>query len=249
MMKVICLLIVGLTLVAAAADVALPSSLKVCSLNDPIRNDCIRDAIQTLMPSLINPITSIGFPSVDPLNYKFGHFEYRQSASIRGNLDLKQVNTHGISAAKIHKVKSAFKGSEMLLEIDVSFPRIFIDGLFKGEFSLGETKFKSKGDFNLTMKDVATTWNMKGNLTNINGEYFMKINSFNMSPTVGQMKIAANGLVEDKKLNQLAVGLFNTFWPTLYKEMLPETRAYWEPILIDIVNKFFLSIPFRKLLL
>lgn len=217
---------------------------------------------------MINPIENIGFPSVDPLIYKFGHFEYRQSASIRGNLDLKQVKTHGISAAKIHKVKSAFQETEMLMEVDVSFPSIFIEGLFKGEFSLGETKFKSKGDFNLTMKDVATVWNMKGNLTKINGEEFMKITSFDMTPTVGQMKIAANGLVKDKNLSkilktsiqnislnffiildELAVGVFNTFWPTLYKELLPETRAYWEPILIDIVNNFFLSIPFNRLLL
>ena len=155
------------------------------------------------MPSLINPITNIGFPSVDPLTYKSGHFEYRQSASIRGNLDLKQVKTHGISKAKIHNVKSVFEGSEMLMEVGVSFPSIFIEGLFKGEFSLGETKFKSKGDFNLTMKDVATVWNMKGNLTNINGEEFMKVTSFDMSPTVGQMKIAANGLVKDKNLSKV----------------------------------------------
>lgn len=179
------------------------SSLKVCSLNDPNRNECIRDSIQTLMPTLKNPIENIGFPSVDPLTYKFGHFEYRQSASIRGNLDLKQVKTHGISAANIHKVKSAFQGTEMLMEVDVSFPSIFIEGLFKGEFSLGETKFKSKGDFNLTMKDVATVWNMKGNLTQMNGEQFMKIASYDMTPTVGQMKIAANGLVKDKNLSKI----------------------------------------------
>lgn len=155
------------------------------------------------MPTLRNPITNIGFPSVDPLTYKFGHFEYKQSASIRGNLDLKQVKTHGISNAKIHKVKSVFEGSEMLMEVDVSFPSIFIEGLFRGEFSLGETKFKSKGDFNLTMKDVATVWNMKGNLTQINGEDFMKVTSFDMTPTVGQMKIAANGLVKDKNLSKI----------------------------------------------
>lgn len=154
------------------------------------------------MPTLTNPIENIGFPSIDPLTYKFGHFEYRQSASIRGNLDLKQVKTNGISNAKIHNVKSVFEGPEMLLQVDVSFPSIFIEGLFRGEFSLGETKFKSKGDFNLTMKDVATVWNMKGNLTQINGEEFMKITSFDMSPTVGQMKIAANGLAKDKNISK-----------------------------------------------
>jgi Haemolymph juvenile hormone binding protein (JHBP) len=49
--------------------------------------------------------------------------------------------------------------------------------------------------------------------------------------------------------DKFANDFFNQNWRVLYKEMIPETKRQWEPILLEITNKLFGQIPFRRLLL
>lgn len=48
--------------------------------------------------------------------------------------------------------------------------------------------------------------------------------------------------------DQIALEFVNQYWPMFYKEMLPGTRQVWEPVMIELVNKIFLRVPYRRLL-
>ncbi|CAO1352185.1 unnamed protein product [Diamesa hyperborea] len=192
----------------------------------------------------------LGFRAMDPYSDERISMQFKQVAGFDGSLEVKNFRFYGLARAQVRDVKSQFKGNSMELEIDMLFPRLFTEGSYKSEASMRSgLQFSSKGDYNISMTDVAAVWKMKGNLVKVNGEEYMKITNFDMVPTVGDMKIAASGIFPNPDMNDLAVGVFNTFWSTLYQELLPETRNYWEPILIEIVDSFFLSIPFRRLLL
>ncbi|CAO1354082.1 unnamed protein product [Diamesa hyperborea] len=252
-MKVFCVLLCGVAAVIAAPkidpNVELPSSLKICKFNDPKRDECIKDSIQTFLPELHNAFPSINFPSMDPFVYESGRFEYKQTARMQGSIDVKNSKFYGLSRGQVRGVKSNITDKTMELEIDVFLPRIFNNGLYKGETFFNDIKFASKGSYNLTMKNVAANWKIKGSIVTVDGEDYIKMNFFDMIPTVGEMKISATGLFPDAQLNQVANEFVNQYWPMMYKEMLPETRKAWEPIVLELLNKFFLTIPYRRLLL
>lgn len=213
----------------------------------------------------------IGFRAMDPYSDERISMQFKQVAGFDGSIEVKNFRFYGLARAQVRDVKSQFKGNSMELEIDMLFPRLFTEGSYKSEASMRSgLKFSSKGDYNISMTDVAAVWKMKGNLVKVNGEEYMKITNFDMVPTVGDMKIAASGIFPNPDMSkktckiiqynflvsflfdiadQIFLGFINQFWPMMYKQMLPVTRQLWETEMIKLLNNFFNIIPFRRLLL
>ena len=213
----------------------------------------------------------LGFRAMDPYTDERISTQFKQVAGFDGSIEIKNFRFYGLARAQVRDVKSQFKGNSMELEIDMLFPRLFTEGSYKSEASmLTGLQFSSKGDYNISMTDVAAVWKMKGNLVKVNGEEYMKITNFDMVPTVGDMKIAATGIFPNPDMSkiinksvqcnflvsflfaisdQIFLGFINQFWPMMYKQMLPVTRQLWETEMIKLLNNFFNIIPFRRLLL
>lgn len=139
---------------------------------------------------------------MDPFVYESGKFEYKQTARMQGSVTVKNSKFYGLSTAEVRGVKSNITDKTMDLEIDIFLPRVFSEGLYKGEAFFNEIRFASKGAFNLTMKNVVATWKVKGSIVTVDGEDYMKMNFFDMIPTVGEMKISATGLFPDAQLSK-----------------------------------------------
>ncbi|XP_055637247.1 putative beta-carotene-binding protein [Toxorhynchites rutilus septentrionalis] len=228
-------------------DVELPSYMRICNRDDPELGRCIKDSIQRLLPELHNGIQSIGFPAIDPFSQESSYFEYKND-QIYGSLHIKNAKTYGMSRALIRDVRATAEDDAFRMEVDVNFPKLITEGKFKGEGRFNSIKVTSKGYFNITTSNVSTTWKITGSTTERNGEEYMFINKFDMTPEVGDMKIYATGLFPDPGLNQVALDFVNQYWPALYKQMLPETRRSWEPIMLEVINKMFDRVPYRRLL-
>lgn len=251
-MKVIVLLCAYCAIAAASEfvddpEVELPSYMRICNRDDPELGQCIKDSIQQLLPELREGIPSIGFPAIDPYTQESSYFEYRNQ-QITGSLHIKNSKTYGMSQAQIRDVRAGADDDSFRMDVDVRFPKLIVEGKFKGEGRFNNIKAVSKGYFNITFTEVTTTWKMSGRTTERNGEQYLLVEKFDMSPEVGDMKIFATGLFADPGLNQFALDFVNQYWPSLYKEMLPETRKSWEPMMLDVVNKMFNRVPYRRLL-
>lgn len=145
----------------------------------------------------------LGFKAMDPYSDERISLQFKQVAGFDGSLEVKNFRFYGLARAQVRGVKSQFKGNSMELEIDMFFPRLFTEGSYKSEASMRSgLKFASKGDYNISMTEVATVWKMKGNLVKVNGEEYMKITNFDMVPTVGDMKIAASGIFPDPDMSK-----------------------------------------------
>ncbi|XP_053691825.1 putative beta-carotene-binding protein [Sabethes cyaneus] len=228
-------------------DVQLPSYMRICNRDDPELGRCIKDSIQRLLPELHTGIPSIDFPAIDPFIQDSSYFEYKNQ-QIQGSMHIKNAKSYGLSKAQIRDVRATADDDSFQMEVDVYFPKLITEGKFKGEGRFNAIKVVSKGYFNITTTDVSTTWNISGKTAERNSEQYLLIDKFDMSPEVGDMKIYATGLFPDAGLNQVALDFVNQYWPSLYKQMLPETRQAWEPIMLDVINKMFNRIPYRRLL-
>lgn len=91
-------------------------------------------------------------------------------------------------------------------------------------------------------------WRMNAKLEVRDGENYMVVQSVDVAPIVGNLKIYATGIFPDGVLNQIALDFINEYWPYYYQQVLPETRKTWEPILVNAVNQIFNRVPFRRLM-
>ncbi|XP_055598035.1 putative beta-carotene-binding protein [Uranotaenia lowii] len=228
-------------------EAELPSFMRICNRDDPELGQCLKDSIQRLLPQLHGGIPSIGFPSIDPYTQESNYFEYKND-KIFGSLHVRNGKSYGLSRAQIRDVRATADDNSLQMEVDVLFPKVVSEGKYKGEGRFNAIKVVSKGYFNVTTLDVKVTWKFVGRVAERNGEQYMMIENFDMNPEVGDMKIYATGLFPDPGLNQVALDFVNQYWPMLYKQMLPETRQTWEPIMLDLLNKMFNRVPYRRLL-
>lgn len=76
-----------------------------------------------------------------------------------------------------------------------------MEGYYKSKGKLHNFNINSKGYFNMTMKNVATTSKLIGKLEERNGEEYMKIKSFDMTPIPEDMEIYADGVFPDPDLS------------------------------------------------
>lgn len=228
-------------------EVELPSFMRICSRNDPELGRCIKDSMQQLLPELTNGIPSIDFPAIDPFTQDSSYYEFKNEQMF-GSMHIKNSKVYGMSRAQIKDVRAKADDNAFRMEVDLFIPKIISEGKYKGEGRYNVIKVVSKGFFNVTTIDVSVTWKIAGRTIQRNGEEYLMIDKFSMSPEVGDMKVYATGLFPDPGMNQVALDFVNQYWPSLYKQMLPETRRTWEPMMIDIMNKMFNRIPYRRLL-
>lgn len=118
-----------------------------------------------------------------------------------GTFVVKDVKTYGMSRAKILKVKSNFPKDEMNIQAELIFPKLFSTGYYTSDMTLSAFQLNSKGQYNVTMKNVKVKWTIKGKLQKIDGEDYMKVYSFDVIPDAEDMKLSVSGLFPDESLS------------------------------------------------
>lgn len=176
--------------------------LKVCRLNQSDRDECIKNSIQEFLPSLRQKIPNFDFPPVDPFSYESVTFNVNNFNQITGSSTLRNVKTYGMSRAKVRSVKSDFTNG-MTIHAEVFFPKVFATGTYTSNITFNNFNIQSKGQYNVTMRDVTGKWSIKGKLETVNGEDYMKVYQFNILPEAKDMKISVSGIFPDENLSKL----------------------------------------------
>lgn len=108
-----------------------------------------------------------------------------------------------MSRGKVRSVKSDFDNGQMTIQAETFFPKLFSSGAYNSNMTFNAFKIQSKGQYNITMKDVVAKWNIKGKLENINGEDYMKVHYFDILPEANDMKISVSGVFPDENLSTI----------------------------------------------
>jgi Haemolymph juvenile hormone binding protein (JHBP) len=102
----------------------------------------------------------------------------------------------------------------MTIKADLFFPKIFATGSYKSNMTFNAFRLHSKGQYNVTMKDVTGRWNIKGKLEKVDGEDYMKVYKFDLDPEANDMKFSVSGLFTDENLSE-CFGKHSSFFSLL----------------------------------
>ena len=179
------------------------SSLTICKLNDPKRDECIRESIETFIPTLRRNQKNAKILILDPFTYDSITLNYKNTNSIVGTFTVRDVRTYGFSRnAKMRKVKTEFTDDTMVIQGELSVPKIFSTGNYTSNMNFNSFKIASQGQYNVTMKDIVSKLSIKGKLETIDGEDYMKVYKFDFVPTIENMKMSLSGLFPDPTLSK-----------------------------------------------
>jgi hypothetical protein len=126
----------------------------VCSISDAKRDECIQEAIQTFLPKLEHPIPSLNLPALDPYTHEnITQFEYQVTPQIRGRVKAKDIKVSGFTKGQFKDIKSKFDGDKIEMLGFASFPKLRVEGIYKGEAFVNTMKYNSRGNFNMTLSE------------------------------------------------------------------------------------------------
>lgn len=243
-------------------------SLKICSLNDPNRDRCIKESIQEFLPTLRRITPNFDFPAIDPYTHEKFTLSYRNNNNgFNWSSNVTDTRNYGMSRSKIRNVNSNFQNGEMKLDLNIFLIRIRTTGNYSSIFKNSILNLKSNGTFKMTVSDVNIKLTIKGKLENRNGEDYMKVYEADADIDANGFKIDFTGIFTDEKLSEflenpiikinsssfyvsdeLVNNFINDYWRVVYKDILSETKTQWEPLVLEVINGIFSQIPFRRLL-
>lgn len=65
---------------------------------------------------------------------------------------------------------------------------------------------------------------------------------------IQKMNFNATGIFPEPELNAFVIEFVNQYWKSFYKQILPQARSMYEPIVLEAINKVFARVPFRRLM-
>lgn len=229
-------------------DFELPAGTITCQIDSPDRDECIKEAIQDMLPKLTNGLGALRIPPIDPYLVESQTMTVRRGESFTATGTVRKAHIYGASKAKILDVKTKITKDHISTMMKAYVPASTVEGYYRGEGRFNGLKVKSKGYFNVTATDINLVSKTEGDIITVDGKEYVKLTRFDVSPQFGDLKVFATGLFPDPELNRVALEFVNQYWPFLVREMLPQAKLSIEPIIIEEANKFLLHVPLRKML-
>lgn len=88
----------------------------------------------------------MNIPPLDPLVIDYAENEW-QLGEVTGKFALREVKTYGMAKTNFLAVRPRRSADRLNMEVDLEIPRVFIEGEYKGEGSVGPYKVAGKGEF------------------------------------------------------------------------------------------------------
>ncbi|KAH8308127.1 uncharacterized protein Jhbp13 [Drosophila kikkawai] len=241
----LCLLALGAT--AAPTATKILDDLPKCMATDDQLGECVKQIFNTLTPRLKDGNPDLKIPPYEPFNLNRTSFQY-SSGTANGRITVRNAKIYGFSANTAKDVSVKVNKDKVKLRLVTYMPKLNIVGSYKADLQVNQLQLKPKGDFNVTLKDVETTTLTDGEIYTKDGHRYFRLKNIDTKPKIGDLVIKANGIFADPELDQIALNVANQYWRDIYGIMLPETRQYWQPLVLRMFNEALELVPIDQFL-
>ncbi|XP_037808919.1 uncharacterized protein LOC119601810 [Lucilia sericata] len=222
----------------SAASKKVSTPIPTCNEKDVNLNDCLLKVFADMIPRSKDGIPEINVPPMDPFvinrtSYIFSH------PIVQGKVAVRNLKIHGLSKVITKSLDFKREGSQVNFKVKSFIPEMFAEGMYKAKIKLNAANISSKGPFNVTLTNIDVDIETTSELYERDGHRYMRLKTFNFDPIVGNMKFYAEGLLPEPLLNEAILEFINQNWRTIYKSLVPETRAAWEPEFVKLSNEYF----------
>ncbi|CAO1354932.1 unnamed protein product [Diamesa tonsa] len=195
-------LIIGLFLInLKSSDAKLPSSIHVCSRNDPDLAKCVIKSVNHLQPRLASGKISEDFivPALEPLLLENIKIERgREFRAIFSKISVKGPSNFVIEKLRVDLANTTF-------DIIITLPRIEFTGKFNVKMRILVIEFNGSGDMKGVFEKSKARVRMRAQKYQKNGQTYMKFDTFNIKILPGTQQVYLNNLFNgNKNLEEIA---------------------------------------------
>ncbi|XP_015374803.1 PREDICTED: uncharacterized protein LOC107169551 [Diuraphis noxia] len=170
----------------------------LCFRDDPKIDVCIRKRINNVMEEFHKGNDEFGMREFDPLHLDTPlHFEHK-ARLIGGKISVKDMMTEGLTTMKLVSLRSKLQNpNKMEVGFTTNFKNLLSSGQYQFEGYLGRMPINANGRYNITFKNVETSYVLKAKLKEMeNSTSYVQVESFrSYPPKFGETKIFASDLV------------------------------------------------------
>lgn len=105
-----------------------------------------------MIPNEQGGLSNLDIPPMEPLVLNRTHFEYNRGP-MRGALNMKTATIHGLTHTQVRGVNSTIDDAGMQIGIEVYYPRLQIDGVYRAEGEFNGARMNARGIFNVTFSE------------------------------------------------------------------------------------------------
>nr|CAD7262099.1 unnamed protein product [Timema shepardi] len=201
-----------------------PDYLALCARRDPQFNKCMVERIREIVPDLLAGDPELDLPALNPVHIAELSIDTDITEDVRSRMFFKDINIYNTDSVQIKNVRSNINDNKLELEVDIQFPKLFLDGEYRSDVRFRGLPFINKGSFNLTLGDVSMTMKLTGKPFIKEDESYIQLQHFTMT--------------------NAALSIANKYWFIFYNESLPFLEEKWDTIMTDIANNVFLKVPY-----
>ncbi|VVC46004.1 Haemolymph juvenile hormone binding [Cinara cedri] len=223
----------------------------LCFRDDPKIDVCIRKRINDVVEQYQKGNDEYGLHGFDPLPLENPlHFEHK-ARLIGGKMSVKNMMTEGLSTIKVLSLRSKLQNpNRMEIGFTAHFRNLISSGQYQFKGYLGRMPINANGRYNITYKDVETSYLLKAKLKETVDGSFVQLESFrSYPPKFGETKIFASDLVPgNAALSRVALRFLNQYGIQITEELYPAIGPVLDDIQRDMCNKMLTLYPYDVLL-
>ncbi|XP_037960028.1 probable serine/threonine-protein kinase DDB_G0277071 [Teleopsis dalmanni] len=215
----------------------------VCQQSNANLNECVMELFHIMIPRLKDGNKELNIPPIDPFALNRTTFQYT-SGAVSGRITMRNAKVFGFSTIRQKSFDLKIRDGKTKVHLVSHVPRISIIGNYKADLAFNNVRIRPRGSFNVTLSNVTINQNAEGVFYEKDNHRFVRLTKFEADPKINDMKFQASGIFPEPTLNELVVNVINQYWRQIMRIMLPETRNYWAPMLLQVLNEALTVVPF-----
>ncbi|KAB0793231.1 hypothetical protein PPYR_12851 [Photinus pyralis] len=230
-----------------AAALSLPSEFKRCSLSDPKREECLRDAIQHAFPLLKNGLPEFNFPPLEPTR-----IESMTIGEGHGSVDIRQtyknVELHGMSEVKVNSISLEEAGDVATLSLTGIYDKLRMEADYEIDGRVLLLSVHGKGRCVINLYNVTANPTIISKQYEKNGTTYSRIETFNASTNPKKVDFHFENLFDGNEiLGREVNNLINAEWEVVFGDVKPALDIALGAIFKRIANIIYTKVPFYEL--
>ncbi|XP_077288836.1 protein takeout-like [Arctopsyche grandis] len=212
-----------------------------CSRTDPQLNACIKNSFQHLRPYLVNGLTDLNVPSIDPMLIPYMGME-NGNGPVRVKAAFTNITAIGASNYTITKIRADIP--KLRIDMGLTLPRVEITGKYEVNGNVLLFPVRSRGDFWAAFSDVSAIGRIYGKEVSRDGADYMIIEKllidFKLQKSRFKVKDTVNhGNIIGEAMNQF----LNNNANEIIDEMKPAAAVSIAKHFKGFLNSAFTKIP------
>lgn len=233
MNRLVVISVITLVVVIDAVSGALPSTIKVCSRNDPKVDQCIIDAVDIIRPNLAagNFGKEFDIPKLEPL--------YIEQIKMQRGQDFQAVfnklDVFGCSKFKVERLQS--KPMNLSFDLAVTIPKLNFTGKYSLKMKMLLLNLQGKGDLKGSLTNTRLAARIRGYTEKIDGKDYVRFHRIGIRLKVESGTFHLDNLFNgDPVLGQVGNQVINENSRIFLDEIIPGLEKNLGRIFTEIVN-------------